>query len=246
MKIINASWEERNLGVTCYEITIEKEDSLQQVRNELTQLTSVQYLVVKVDAPHVDAHFLLTELGFTFVEANINMFLDIRNYKLSSLEQRFNSQIHFCKLATKDELERFETELDKGLFKTDRIYFDSHFTKEQAVNRYKYWIRDEMNRGSELFEIIYKEQAIGFFIQKQLDEKTYYPFLAGLYTGNQDKIGLGFAVLAKPIEDVIQRGGKFISTYVSSNNLSIVKLHAQLGFLPNKIYNVFVKHNSNI
>ena len=61
---------------------------------------------------------------------------------------------------------------------------------------------------------------------------------------NEEKVGLGFSVLAKPIEDVMKRGGRYISTYVSSNNLPIVKLHTQLGFLPNKIYNVFVKHNS--
>ena len=246
MKIINASWEERNLGVTCCEVTIEKDDSLSYVEDELSRLSSVQSLVIKVDAPNVEAHLLLAKLGYTFIEANMNMFLDVRNYRLSALEQRFNSQIHYRKLMEKEELERFEAELDKGLFNTDRIYLDPNFTKEQSANRYKYWIRDEISRGAELFEIVYKESAIGFFIQKQLDEKTYYPFLAGLYIGNQEKIGLGFSVLAKPIEDVIQRGGKYISTYVSSNNLSIVKLHAQLGFLPNKIYNVFVKHNSKI
>lgn len=246
MKILNASWEERNLGVTCYEVTIEKDDSLRQVQDKLAQLNFVQYLVIKVDTPNVDAHFLLAKLGYVFIEANINMFLDVRNYRLSALEQRFNSQIHYRELIAKEELKKFEAELDKGLFNTDRICLDYNFTKEQAANRYKYWIRDEISRGAELFEIVYKESAIGFFIQKQLNEKTYYPFLAGLYLGNQAKNGLGFSVLAKPIEDVMQRGGKYISTYVSSNNLSIVKLHAQLGFLPNKIYNVFVKHNSKI
>lgn len=246
MKIVDASWEERNLGVTCYEVTIEKDDCLQQVQDGLAQLNFVQYLVVKVDAPNVDAHFLLAKLGFTFIEASINMFLNVRNYRLSTLEQRINSQIYYHELVTQEEQWRLEAELDKGLFYTDRIYLDSNFTKAQAANRYKYWIRDEIKRGAELFEIVYKEYAIGFFVQKQLDEKTYYPFLAGLYLGSQEKIGLGFSVLAKPIEDVIQRGGKYISTYVSSNNLPIVKLHAQLGFLPNKIYNVFVKHNLEI
>lgn len=244
MKIVNAFWEERNLGVACYEVTVQKSDSLQQVREELLRLNSIEYLVVKVDAPYVDACFLLSELGYTFLEVNMNMFLDIRNYRLNPLEQRLNSQIHYYQLTTEEELERFEIELDKGLFNSDRVYLDPQFTKEQASHRYKCWIRDEIGRGSELFEIAYKEQAIGFFTQKQLDEKTYYPFLAGLYLDNQEKIGLGFSVLAKPIEDVIQRGGKYISTYVSSNNLPIVKLHTQLGFLPNKIHNVFVKHNS--
>ena len=243
MKIINASWEERNLGVTCCEVTIEKDDSLSYVEDGLSRLSSVQYLVIKVDAPNVEAHLLLEKLGYTFIEANINMFLDVRNYRLSALEQRFNSQIHYRKLSIKKELEGFEAELDKGLFNTDRIYLDPNFTKEQAAHRYKCWIKDEMERGAELFEISYKENAIGFFTQKQLDEKTYYPFLAGLYPGNQEKVGLGFSVLAKPIEDVMKRGGRYISTYVSSNNLPMVKLHAQLGFLPNKICNVFVKHN---
>ena len=243
MKIINASWEERNLGDTCCEVTIEKDDSLLYVQEELSRLSSVQYLVIKVDAPNVEAHFLLAKLGYVFIEANINMFLDVRNYRLSALEQRFNSQIHYRRLSAQEELDRFEAELDKGLFNTDRIYLDPNFTKVRAAHRYKCWIKDEMERGAELFEIAYKEHAIGFFTQKQLDEKTYYPFLAGLYLGNEEKVGLGFSVLAKPIEDVMKRGGRYISTYVSSNNLPIVKLHTQLGFLPNKIYNVFVKHN---
>ena len=62
------------------------------------------------------AHLLLAKLGYTFIEANMNMFLDVRNYRLSALEQRFNSQIHYRKLMEKEELERFEAELDKGHF----------------------------------------------------------------------------------------------------------------------------------
>ena len=243
MRIVEAFWEERNLGVTCYEVTVEKGDSLQQISNELSRLAFVQYIVVKVDTPNVEAHLLLAELGYTFMEASINMFLDVRNYRLSSLEQRLNAHIRWHSLTSKEGLVRFNLELDKGIFNTDRIYLDPEFAKTQASHRYKCWIKDEMERGSELFEITYKEQAIGFFIQKQLDEKTYYPFLAGLYHDNQEKIGLGFSVLAKPIENTIERGGRYISTYVSSNNLPIVKLHTQIGFLPNKIYNVFVKHN---
>lgn len=57
MKIINASWEERNLGVTCCEVTIEKDDSLLYIQDELSRLSSVQYLVIKVDTPNVEAHF---------------------------------------------------------------------------------------------------------------------------------------------------------------------------------------------
>lgn len=93
------------------------------------------------------------------------MFLDVRNYRLSALEQRFNSQIHYRKLSAQDELDRFEAELDKGLFNTDRIYLDPNFTKVRAAHRYKCWIKDEMERGAELFEIAYKEHAIGFSLK---------------------------------------------------------------------------------
>lgn len=66
MKIINASWEERNLGVTCCEVTIEKDDSLLYVQEELSRLSSVQYLVIKVDAPNVEAHFFIGETRLCF------------------------------------------------------------------------------------------------------------------------------------------------------------------------------------
>ena len=90
MKIINASWEERNLGVTCCEVTIEKDDSLLYVQEELSRLSSVQYLVIKVDAPNVEAHFLLAKLGYVFIEANINMFLDVRKFITANCQHRMS------------------------------------------------------------------------------------------------------------------------------------------------------------
>lgn len=242
MKITNAFWEERNLGVSTVELQIESQDSLLEISNAIDSCKNYQYNVAKVEVPNVAAQTLLSENGFSYVESSINMVLDVRNFKLSPLEARINSQISY-KPIDLSKRSAFETHLMKGIFDTDRIFLDKNFTPEKAAVRYINWINDELSRGSELYEISYKEKEIGFFTQKQINDNTYYPFLAGLYKEGHNIIGVGFSVLAKPIEDAVKKGGRYISTYVSSNNLPIVRLHVQLGFVPNHVYSVFVKHN---
>lgn len=243
MKIINAFWEERNLGETTIEFQVNKQDSQEEVINAIKESNSYKYCVAKVDTPNVEAQKLLSENGFAYIESSINMFLDIRNFRLTPLQERINKAITYRSIK-EFQLSAFEQKLKKGIFDTDRIFLDSHFSKDIAASRYFNWISDELTRGTELFEILYKEKEIGFFTQKKIDEFTYYPFLAGLYEESSCIVGIGFSVLAKPIEDAMKRGGKAISTYVSSNNLPIVRLHVQLGFVPNNFSSVFVKHNS--
>ena len=46
MKIVDAFWEERNLGVTCYELELELSDCLESVEDTLSGLTQRRYMVV--------------------------------------------------------------------------------------------------------------------------------------------------------------------------------------------------------
>lgn len=242
MKVTDAFWEERNLGVKTVELLINRDDSCLEIEETLAACENYQYCVAKVEVPNVEAQRLLSKHGFYYAESSLNMYLDVRNFRLSPLESRINKQVTYKPISS-SEIPRFEERIREGIFDTDRIFLDSEFSAEKAAQRYLNWINDERTRGTELFEILYKDTPIGFFTQKQVEENTYYPFLAGLYKESNAIIGVGFSVLAKPIEDAISKGGKFISTYVSSNNLPIVRLHIQLGFVPNHLYSVFVKHN---
>jgi hypothetical protein len=60
MKIVNAIWERRNLGVRCIEVTLEATDAVPDVKSTLAGLDT-QYLVIKVPAGRSDLMFCLSE-----------------------------------------------------------------------------------------------------------------------------------------------------------------------------------------
>jgi hypothetical protein len=243
MKIIDAFWEKRNLGVDCKEIVIEENDSVSSVSNIIASSESTEYLVMKVPTGRVDLYEILTVSGFTFVEGSIHLMLNLKESVLSPLQQRLNSSILYAEME-KDDLDELFNEIRNGVFKSDRIILDRHFSKVNASDRYINWISDEIARGSQAYKILYKGESIGFFTFKTLSDDTYYPFLAGLYEKFSSS-GLGFTTIRKPIEEAVKRKGKFISTHVSTNNAPIVRVHIQQGFAIQEIQYIFVRHNKN-
>ena len=241
MKIIDAFWEKRNLGVDCTEITINKEDTVFQLEDVNELLNTIEYIVVKVPFGRLDINEYLMKRGFIFVEGSVNFHLNIKEAVLSPLQQRLNNVISYQEMDESD-LYQLYNEIGNGLFKTDRILLDSCFTEEQAATRYVNWIKDELKRTTQVYKILYKEDTIGFFTFKEVSDDIYYPFLAGLYEKYSNS-GLGFITLRKPIEEVIKRNGKSISTYASTNNLYVIRAHAQQGFSIHDMQYVYVKHN---
>ena len=241
MKIIDAFWEKKNLGVSCKEVIIEETDTTESL-SELKQLqNSTEYLVIKVPSKHFDIYTALSDLGFVFIETSINFKLQLIQANLTPLQHRINVSVSYAEMETGD-LEKLFSEINSGMFSTDRIIIDPYFTPEIAANRYINWISDELKRETQVYKIIYKDDAIGFFTFKTIADGIYYPFLVGLYQ-KYAVSGLGFTILRKPIDEAIRRKGKMISTYVSTNNLPIIRTHIQHGFNINEIYYVFIKHN---
>jgi len=134
-------------------------------------------------------------------------------------------------------------EINNGLFRSDRIILDHHFESGLAAKRYTNWIKDELNRTTQVYKILHKKDSIGFFTFKASGPQVYYPFLAGLYSKYSNS-GLGFTTIRKPIEEVIKRNGKTISTFASTNNPYVVRAHLQQGFSIDETQYVFVKHNN--
>jgi hypothetical protein len=242
MKIVDAYWEKRNLGVETKEIIIEENDSIEEIGSKLSSIVA-EYIVLKVPVGRVDINQFLSDNEYVFIEGSINMVLDVNNAIISPLQERVNSSISYRELVEENEFENVFNEIRKGLFNTDRIFLDKFFTKEQAANRYVNWIKDELKKGSQLYEIFYKEKAIGFFTFKQINSDTYFPFLGGIYS-DINIVGAGFSITQKPIEEVLKRNGKYISTYISTNNSTIHKSCIQQGFFPNEMKYIFIKHNN--
>jgi len=84
------------------------------------------------------------------------------------------------------------------------------------------------------------KMEVGFFTLKNLSNGKYAGFLAGMYRSEQN-MGFGFSVLSKPIMELNKKQAKFYITYVSSNNLSAMRLNLYFGFLPNDVVYVMTK-----
>lgn len=242
MKIIDAFWEKKNLNLSCKEIVIEENDTTDTLNDIKEILQSTEYIVIKIPPARIDISEMLSNLGFVFIEGSINFKLNLKDAVLSPLQKRLNAAIGYSEMGNQDISELF-SQIREGIFNSDRIILDHHFSSSQASTRYINWITDELEKTTKVYKITYKEETIGFFTFKSIDDKIYYPFLAGLYK-KYSKSGLGFTTLRKPIEEAIKRGGTMISTYASTNNPIVIRSHTQQGFSINNIQYVFVKHNN--
>jgi hypothetical protein len=240
LKIVDAVWEKRNLGVDCIEVAIEAADTAAGVESALARLNT-QYLVVKVPAGRSDVMLRLPELGCAFIEASIHVTRKVSGLELSGVQKRLAGSVSYAPMQDPD-LPVLWDEIRNGMYDTDRVYLDPYFTKEQSANRYIGWIQDEAARGSEIYKLIYREQSIGYFTMKSLGGGVYYPFLVGMYQSHRNS-GLGFNALYKPLCEAAARGGTAISTHISANNGSAVRLHASLGFRFDEFTYVYIRHD---
>ena len=239
MIVVDAVWEKRNLGVTCTEFKVESGDTIEAVKSALSE-SEQEYNVLKLPAGEPGLLFEIAELGYKFIETSINVTHDLKEVNLTGVQKRMLDSAEYT-LMDESDVELLFSEIRKNIFVTDRIYIDPHFMPEQAANRYVGWITDEMQRGAEIFNLIYKNERIGFFTFKKISDGVYFPFLAGIYT-DYAKWGMGMNLLYKTIVEARKRKAKMISTYISTNNKSVVNTHLALNYKFNEFSYVFVKH----
>jgi hypothetical protein len=243
MKIIDAYWEKRNLGIDTKEIIVSASDSildLEQVTKSFSSASKL-YVVVKIPTGIPEYIQLLTENGFCFVETLFEVSINIKDVQLPYTLKKFDSLLSYHELNDKVEIDRLYTEIKKGIFTSDRIALHPLFGIDIAAKRYINWLNDEIEKGAKIFEITYKTIHIGFFALKYLSENKYDNFLAGMYV-NKENFGYGFSILSKPIEEVRKQKGNCITTHISSNNLKIMRLYFQFGFIPTDVVYVMSKN----
>ena len=239
MKIIDAFWEQRNLGISCTEVTADEGDTVAGIVEAFSALTA-QYQVIKLPVARYDLMKEVEKAGFSFIEGSMNVIHHLKNIELTGIQKRLNDSISYKEMDQEDILQLY-TELQKGVFITDRIYLDTFFSKDKAAQRYVYWLGDEVSRGAQLYKVIYSNYTIGFFIFKETGNGGCYPFLAGLYESAKTP-GFGSLLLHKIIEETLQRSLRYISSYISTNNLPVVKVHVAEGFTISNISYVYIKH----
>lgn len=238
MKIVDAVWEKRNLNKDTVEITIEKDDSIDYIEKVLSE-QKANYQVVRVPDSFFECNEVLTKHGFVFVETMCRIKNDLKKLSMDMINERFKAQMH-CEVMGEKDLENLYADFDNGIFTTDRIAIDPHFSIEIANNRYVGWIHDAMERGSDALNIFYKDEPAGFMVYK-LNGDEADVLLGGMYSNFVTK-GIGVAVYSKGYEYIKGRGIKKTFTAVSTNNFNSVRANMAIGYDIYQVDYVFVKH----
>ncbi|MDD4690577.1 MAG: hypothetical protein PHE51_12655 [Eubacteriales bacterium] len=241
MKVVDAFWEKRNLGLTAIEITLDKDDQIEQVSEQLSlSIVKCDYVVVKLPVGRVDISFLLSELGFTFIESMYHMSHNLQPMLLNEYQSDIVGDMSLISIKDND-LEFILDKIRTGIFNTDRVSLDPFFSMDQAASRYVEWLKDELKRGTEIFNVVYNRHKAGFIVLKKTGD-GYHNFLDGIY---DEFTGKGFAVCMRYLlnEEARKRGSEFLSTNISSNNIASLKSMFKCGFSITDTTYVFVKHN---
>jgi hypothetical protein len=238
MKIINAQWEKRNLGLDTYEIEFEKSDILSDVEQEF-QALSAPYMVVKVPSERNDISEFVQRVGFFYIEDLIHVEHDLHETKRSLLHQRLYDATSYREMTEKDVVV-LRDEIIRGMFDSDRISKDVRFGKKISAKRYLNWLDDLLEQGAKPYVILYKEDAAGFIVLQTKDGVKYSSVLGGGYEKYRNS---GLGLVQKEQEIVKKLGGKKVTTSVSSNNPSQVRALMLNGYIPVGIDHVFIKHN---
>lgn len=239
MNIIDCPWEYENLGKHTCEISLSRDDVLDEDR--IRQLClQYEYIVVKIETVSVMHSIQLSNLGFSFAEALISIQKDFHNSTNPNHIVEFykrNSSIELVE--NSKQLEDILMSITPNMFTTDRISLDPQFGSEYTLIRYRNWIKTEFNRGKCLYKLKYKSNIVGFLLCKQ-DGDDYEGILGGVYESYQNR-GLGIILPLFP--DLLEKNVHQYKTNISSNNLSVLSLYECLNYRITNLKYVFIKHN---
>ena len=237
MIIVDAVWEKRNLGISTFEITIEKEDSFEDVEKAISQL-DCEYSVVKLSTARKEYLDLLQLKGFMFVEDMIHLEHDLSEIPMNPIVKRLYEKTSFRRMSEED-FSQLKEEVLKGMFDTDRISLDKRFNTDASANRYLNWINDLNSKGALFYVITYGDDSAGFVVLNTKDNITFHSVLGGGYEKFK-KTGIG--IIQKEQEITRSLGGKRVITSVSSNNVGQFRALIMNGYKPYAVDHVLIRH----
>ena len=240
MRITDAFWEKRNLGVDVTEIACAASDSREELIAVLSEVRA-PYSVCKIPGGAAELLLCAQEQGYRMIEMSIGLEVGIKHLELPLVYRRFEQEIAI-KDADGQQIETILREIESGsIFKTDRIALDSYFGDVVAGKRYANWTRDLLQQGGRVCVGYYKDVPVAFGVNQDKECGISDAVLGGLLNSKAG-VGLGFLSLYTNLYSARQHGNIKVKTHVSSNNPAIIHLHLQFGYRVNEMQYVLIKH----
>lgn len=244
MKIIHATWEKRNLGRDAWEITFESEDEKNsQIVNDFLDnpIYNDSYLCAKVPAGQINVIHALENAGFRFMENQIGIYFNFKKQRLPESLQKFSSYLSCEEVPAQDiQWDEVNRNITDDMFISDRIYLDPIFPNGTSSMRYKNWINDMKSNLSNtllIWRIAKTGELIGFDIMKSIIP-TSIAILGGVFPG---KAFVGLIHVYCLFNMLYKKGASEFKTFISSNNLPMLRCYAELGAVANNIIYVLRK-----
>lgn len=243
MEIRNCFWELDNIGKTTVEVNVSNEDSFSlDTFKALDQ--KYQYQVVKVPAGKMDFNFGLTQLGFSMIEAQLEISLMKKNFNYNDpLLLNIYDKIDFKDVTTEDEFQKLLERVTPGMFSTDRIALDPVFGEKIGCQRYTNWMKTEFYKQSSNFYVLYYDgKEIGFSMYRE-HNGTWDGLLGGMYPDAPEGVGLLTACGHFVYSEKKNKPLRMVVTNISANNGPVLSVFNHTGWKLKKVKYVFVKHN---
>lgn len=234
MKIINAFWEKRNLGLDVIEITIDNNDlkNFDNIEKKLRDDFTDKYVVIKMPVGNLTVLHKLQDLGFYFMESLFTLEKNIETYSIPEKFQSLNN-LTDAVIIPPDQFDSVIEKIPCGMYSTDRIYLDPCLDYKMSRTRYVNWIKDlQQQENTIMYETVLKStsEPVGYGVciyNKEI--KEMYSLLTGIYPASQGK-GLGALVIHSPVLIAQKKKCKIVKTAISSNNIKVFKKHMPFAF----------------
>lgn len=229
MKIINATWEKRNLGCDAYEIQIERKDlkNFSEVMAELKkQDFSGAYVTVKMPVGNLEALHALEDDGFRFMETQYHLRKDLSDYETPVMLIPYVEQLKRVEIEkNREKWQEIVDMITPEMFTTDRIYLDPLLSYGTSCKRYKNWMMDLVEKsGVRLFIVKDNDDVIAYSLEVwDMDKKVVNALLGGVFEKYQ-KEGYGLLSWDNGLR-YYKKNKVSIDTDISSNNQAVFDVY---------------------
>lgn len=244
MKVVDASpWEKRNLGMSAWEITLDRAD-MADVPGTIAALKDSKfdnsYVCIKLPVGDLQMVHALEDDGFRFLEVQMAL---VDHFNPDELSRQLQSlHLELTPVEVPREKEKWAdiiSRISPGMFETDRIALDPRFGSKVSCARYKNWCMDLLENNNSHLMVYKSGDDVVAFNLSVYDEgrKSNEGIIGGVFEEFKDS---GFGVSVVNDDKGRDAFGKR-KTHVSSNNLPVVKLHQRCGRIMTDMVYVFRK-----
>ena len=238
MKLIEATWDERNLGISVQELICPAGVKAESLKSQLLSVDA-NLIVVRLSEPSVEVSTLLMEKGFIYRESMITFH---RTISKSDFESYSRLKLEVSE-ASNEQIEFIFDQIRSGMFATDRISSDPFFGIEIGAKRYINWIHDEISLGATIKFLSYRSKPVAFFLRRVTSNKQVYFALSGVFPACKIP-GAGLVVQQEIVKEAAISQMTEFTTSVSTNNLGAMRVHIAAGFQISAVEYVFSRRTT--